>query len=261
MITVVTPNLNGGRFLEQAIESVASQDCPRQHVVVDGGSTDESIDILQKHRAKLHHWCMKIGMCQSKAIDFGFNVGTGDILCYLNSDDILLPGALMRVEEFFATHPNELWAVGWLRHIDEHGNAVRDSLGLHKLGSGHRVSFDELLFYGMNFGQPATFWRRGAYAVVDGFDHDLRYSFDYDFFLKLAHLRPSGVIPEFLACFREHEGSLTAQSLSVHGQDDSRIRARYGYACHSALKRAALRAWYPKKHGVSYRWRQLRELR
>src|ERR1044071_5583992 len=105
-ITVVTPSFNQAKYLETTLRSVHEQDYPCvEHIVMDGGSTDGSVEILRKYSAHLAYWCSEKDRGQADAIAKGFQRATGDILCWLNSDDVFLPGALRAVSEYFTRHP------------------------------------------------------------------------------------------------------------------------------------------------------------
>jgi glycosyltransferase involved in cell wall biosynthesis len=107
VISVVTPSFNQGLYLEQTIQSVLGQEYPRlQFVVQDGGSTDETAEILARYRDQFHHCEMRKDNGQSQAINLGFTHTSGEIMAYLNSDDLLLPGALFAVAKFFEEHPD-----------------------------------------------------------------------------------------------------------------------------------------------------------
>src|SRR4051812_44065291 len=105
-VTVVTPSFNQGRFLEATLRSVLNQQYPDlEYIVLDGGSTDGSVDILRRYAAQLAYWHTRKDAGQADAIATGFEMATGEVLCWVNSDDILLPGALHRVGAFFRDHP------------------------------------------------------------------------------------------------------------------------------------------------------------
>ena len=107
-ITVVTPSYNQGQFIEATIKSVIGQQYPNlEYIVCDGGSTDETVEILKKYADKITWWCSEKDKGQSDAINKGMHRATGDIVCWINSDDVLLPGTLLTVAKFFHDHPEK----------------------------------------------------------------------------------------------------------------------------------------------------------
>jgi glycosyltransferase involved in cell wall biosynthesis len=121
-ITVVTPSFNQAAYLQETIESVLNQDYPNlEYIVLDGGSTDGSIDILKKYEKYFAYWRTHPDDGQSAAIIEGFQKSTGDILCWLNSDDFLAPGALALVGEYFQEHPEAEFLVGEVCIVNDKG--------------------------------------------------------------------------------------------------------------------------------------------
>ncbi len=125
-ISVVTPSYNQGKYLEATVLSVLRQDYPNiEYRVLDGGSTDGSVDILKKYGSRLAYWCSQKDGGQAQAIANGFAQSTGDILCWLNSDDLFLPGALSAVAECFSAHPEIETVSGGAYVIDSQGRPIR----------------------------------------------------------------------------------------------------------------------------------------
>ena len=227
VFTIVTPSLNQSAFIEQTILSVQAQNYPRtQHIVVDGGSLDGTIEILERYEGSLAWWVSEKDGGQSDAIHKGFLRSTGDILCWLNADDVLLPGALTTVAQYFSQHPEKDVVNGGCYFIDSEGRPV--SVGRVGFTLGVRASFDRLRLYG-NEGlhQPATFWRRHAYFEVGGLDERLHYSMDLDLFTRLARRGRFGVLPRMLACARRHPGCKTIRERDACRCETAEIAARY----------------------------------
>src|SRR5262245_26965015 len=182
--TIVTPSLNQAAYIEQTILSVRAQDYPhKQHIVMDGGSEDGTLDILRRYEEGLACWVSERDRGQSEAIHKGFLHGTGDILCWLNADDVLLPGALSAVAQYFLQHPEKEVVNGGCYFIDVGGRPT--NVGRVGFTLGVPASYDRLRLFG-NEGlhQPATFWRRNAYFEVGGLDLGLHYSMDRDLFTR-----------------------------------------------------------------------------
>ena len=239
-ISIVTPCLNQASYLESAMRSVLAQEYPNlEYIVMDGGSRDGSVEIIQRHAPRLAHWESAPDAGQADAIYRGFQRSTGEILGWLNSDDILLPGCLHKAAQCFRAHPKVECVVGGSVMIDSQGRVIRTPRGLPWCYPGPRVTFHTLLFMGCwGFTQPASFWRRQAFFEVGGFDASLRFCFDYDMYLRLAKRHPFGRLKEFLAGFRVHEASKTSTISDVMRAENELLWRRHGRYERSAPYRA-----------------------
>src|ERR1700733_11361468 len=124
-ISVITPSYNQGQFIEETILSVLNQDYDNtEYIVIDGGSTDNTVEIIKKHENKLAYWVSEKDNGQSHAINKGFKLATGDIICWINSDDILIQGALKRVSQYFSDNPDKLIVNGYTMRIDSTSNIL-----------------------------------------------------------------------------------------------------------------------------------------
>ena len=130
-ISIITPSLNQGKFIERTIQSVLQQNVniPVEYIVVDGGSTDGTLDILQKYSEKIK-WISEPDRGQSDALNKGISMASGEIIGYLNSDDIYLPGTLQKVEDQFAMHPETNWVYGMAKMIDDNDEDIRNRVGV-----------------------------------------------------------------------------------------------------------------------------------
>jgi glycosyltransferase involved in cell wall biosynthesis len=203
-ISIVTPSFNQGSFLEHTIQSVLNQNYPNlEYIIVDGGSTDGSVDVIKKYDSKLAYRVSEKDKGQSDAINKGFRRATGEILAWLNSDDCYLPGTLERVADFFSSHPAVDLMYGDLLLIDVSGNI----LGIRRV-----VPYNyTLALYGLStVPQPSAFFRRRALDVVGLLDEELHYQMDTEFFLRFGK-RGLNVkhLPVPLAMFRLHAQSKT----------------------------------------------------
>lgn len=203
-ISIVTPSYEQGRFLERTLYSVISQNYPAlEYVVQDGGSKDESVEILSRYGPSLKSWASERDRGQADAINRGFAHTSGEIMAYLNSDDMLLPGALAYVASYFAAHPEVDVVYGNRLIVDEHDRQV----GVWVLPPHD----DEELAVIDFVPQETLFWRRAAWEAAGGeIDANLRFALDWDLLLRM---RDSGArivrLPRFLGAFRTHEDQKT----------------------------------------------------
>jgi len=221
--TIVTPSFNQGDFLEETIRSVLLQNYPNlEYVVLDGGSTDGSLDVIRRYQGFLSAWSGGPDGGQADAVARGFAGASGELLAWINSDDYYLPGAFASVARRFHSPDSPLWVVGGYQWVDARG----------KLVCKHYAStqdFASLLCAGQRFGQPACFWRAEAYRGAGGIDTSLRFCFDYDLFLKLARRVMPARLPRMLAAYRDHAQTKSATiGKSVGAQEAAAVRERHG---------------------------------
>ncbi|HEY1759321.1 MAG TPA: glycosyltransferase family 2 protein [Bryobacteraceae bacterium] len=222
-ISIVTPSFEQGRFLRQSIDSVLAQEHPRlEYFVQDGGSADESASILGEFDGRLSGWDTAPDRGQAHAINIAFRRTTGEIMGWLNSDDLLLPGALMYVARFFARNPDISVLYGNRILIDESGLEVgRWILPKHDSGILRWVDF---------IPQETLFWRRSLWNQVGGgIDESLHFAIDWDLLLRFqtAGARFAHV-PHFLGAFRVHPQQKTsAQMDSTGAREVAALRRKY----------------------------------
>ncbi len=205
-ISVITPSFNQGQFIEATIKSVLNQKYPKvEHIVVDGGSTDNTLNILRKYDKKIK-WISEKDKGQSDAINKGMKMAKGEILAFLNSDDVYLPGTLKSVANFFKKNPEANWVSGDYYIINAKGKKIRPYVRWYKrflrLFSSYR-----LLTFTNYVIQPSTFWRRRVMKEVGLFDVILPYEMDYDYWLRIGKKFPLFIIEKPLSAFRLHEYS------------------------------------------------------
>ena len=202
-ISVITPSLNQAGFIEQTISSVLAQGYPNlEYIVIDGGSTDGTVDIIRKYERHIAYWVSEKDGGQSNAINKGLKRATGDIVAYLNSDDYYLGDVFERVADAHRDRPNvDLWH-GRCRIVDEFGAKVGE-----RIGSIH--GYDEILdlwdvwWKRRNFVQPEVFWTRRIGEKVGVFREDLHLVMDYEYWLRIfASGGAAGFIDAELAAFR-----------------------------------------------------------
>ena len=222
-ITIVTPSFNQAAFLEETIRSVLLQNYPNlEYVVLDGGSTDGSIEMIRRYQGFLSAWSGGPDGGQAAAVARGFAGASGELLAWINSDDYYLPGAFASVARRFHAPDNPEWVVGGYQRITAQGGRICKHYALAQ-------DFTSLLCAGQRFGQPACFWREEAYHGSGGIDTSLRFCFDYDLFLKLARRSTPAPLPRMLAAYRDHAQSKSATIWeSVGVQEAATVRERHG---------------------------------
>ncbi len=202
-VTVVTPSYNQGGFIEETIRSVLLQGYPNlEYIVIDGGSTDQSVEIIRKYEKWLAHWVSEKDEGQTHAINKGFTHSAGEICAYLNSDDVYLPNALRDVAAFFHKNSDTGMAYGDCQIIDE-SSRINDSW------IAPEFNLLELVFR-CYIAQPAAFWRNSTAASVGNFNTEMHYAFDYQMWLRVAAARfKLSHVPLMLAQHRKTEGTKT----------------------------------------------------
>lgn len=200
-ISIVTPSFNQAQFISQTLESVLSQDYPQlEYLVIDGGSTDGTVEILRQQTDPRLRWKSEPDNGQSDAINRGMQAAQGDILAYLNSDDVLLQGTLSFVADYFETHPDIDLLCGCVYTIDERGYRIPPELRVKPL------TWWDILTMRMVLPQQGVFWRRRVMKQIGWFDESLHYRMDYDYWIRarLADLK-FGTTWRFLAEYRVHD--------------------------------------------------------
>jgi GT2 family glycosyltransferase len=246
--SIVTPCLNGAATIAQTLRSVRIQDVEGlEHIVIDGGSTDGTIEILRAAEGPVM-FVSEPDDGLSDAMNKGIAMARNDVVGWLNADDVYLPGALRRVQEAFAARPDAEWATGRCLIIDGDGNEIRKGITRYKDALLRRWSFP--LFLTQNFvSSPATFVKRSALHAVGGFEERFRYSMDYDVWLKLGRRSAPIVIDEPLACFRMAEGSLSMSGFERQFREHEQNAREHGaghpvaVAANAAMSRAIVAAY------------------
>jgi glycosyltransferase involved in cell wall biosynthesis len=212
IISVITPSFNSGKYLEQAIRSVLAQNYPDfEHIVVDGGSTDGTLEILKKYPHL--KWISEPDKGQSHAMNKGFAMSTGDIIVYLNADDYFEPEAFNTVIKYFDKEKGNYIVVGDCNVIDVSGRSsiIKDI----------KISFFEMLQwwrYSFPYNPSSYFYYREVQAKVGPFDETNQYSMDYDFLLRAALHYNFCKINTTLGNFRFIEGTKTHDYSSKNPQ-------------------------------------------
>jgi len=222
-ISVITVTLNSELFLQECLASVATQgDSLHEHIIVDGGSTDATLEIVKKHAAVDSRiiWVSEPDKGISDAMNKGVALATGDIITHLNSDDYYpQPEILSTVVNCFLCNPFVTWLTGGLTFVSENGSYIRDI-------RVRRYSFRRLV-RGNILLHPSTFIKRDLFNAVGGFNVSLSYCMDYDLFLRLGSVTSPLVVDKQLSCFRVHTGSRSVSHSEQAYAEEFRVRMDY----------------------------------
>lgn len=225
-ISVVTPCLNAAGTIEEALESVRAQGYPRlEHLVVDGGSTDGTLEILE--RAEGVRYVSEPDGGRVDAVNKGVAMTGGDVIAWLNADDRYHPGALRAVGEAFAANPGAMWATGYCDIIDADGNEIRSAVTAYKNALLRHWSYP--LYLTQNFvSDPATFVRREALDEAGPLDPRYRISHDYDIWLRIGRRHRPAVLRRTLSSFRMMEGTESMEGFERQFREHAEIARLHG---------------------------------
>lgn len=181
-ISIVTPSFNQGKYLEQTIISVLGQNYPNiEYIIIDGGSTDESVEIIKKYENQIAYWVSEPDEGQTHAINKGFKKATGELIGWMNSDDIYYPNAFEKIGKIYLETNGEADVIfGDKTNIDEDGNIIREYLypPFSDLGIKYTTN--------MNISNQSAFWKRELLESVGYLDEDIQFAMDYEYFLRMA---------------------------------------------------------------------------
>jgi glycosyltransferase involved in cell wall biosynthesis len=222
LVSIVTPSFNQAAFLEETIRSVLLQDYPNlEYIVVDGGSTDGSVDIIRRYESHLAFWVSEPDQGAADALRKGFGRARGEVLAWLNTDDVYRPGVIRKAAERFRDDPNCGVLYGDTYWIDPESRVLGERRQTRFLPRGY-------LYGGADLQQPSTLWRRSAYEAAGGIDASFRFAFDTDLFCRFVR---DGVrfehVREFFASFRIHPASKSSNEIDVCRDELARIRGAY----------------------------------
>jgi glycosyltransferase involved in cell wall biosynthesis len=222
MITVITPSFNQAEFLEETIQSVLNQRYPNlEYIVVDGGSTDGSVDLIRRYEDRLAWWVSEKDRGQTHAINKGLERATGEIVGVLNSDDVYLPGALQLVGAEFGRGPDVRWLSGPSLKFDAHG-APKDAF--------YFVPKDRVSWLAMNpIPHPSTFLRRQLFEEHGMFDESFYFGMDYEYWARLVFAgEKCRFVRRALSGYRLHGTSKSVAEQDRSIPDIARVREKYG---------------------------------
>ena len=216
LVSIVTPSFNQAQYLEQTLRSVLEQDHPSiEYIVIDGGSTDGSVDVIKKYEDKLMYWVSEKDSGQAEAINKGLARATGDIVAWVNSDDFYFPGAIASAVKAFETYPEASMVYGDTVAVDENGEAIY-------FPKYTQWDLQDLLTFNI-IGQPAVFMRRDVLLKAGFLDPSFHFLLDHQLWLRMASHAPMVYIPERWAAGRFHESAKNVAQAEKFGQEAFRI--------------------------------------
>jgi glycosyltransferase involved in cell wall biosynthesis len=236
-MSIITPSFNQGKFIQETINSVLSQNYPDlEYWVMDGGSSDETIDILRTSGPKVQ-WVSEKDNGQADAVNKGFSSATGDIIGWLNSDDTYLPGTLAYVGEYFSNHPGIDVVYGDGYYIDPDGAVIHPY---------RTLDFSwESLAHECYICQPTVFFRRRVLAQAGALDVNLRVALDYEFWMRLFRQYPPVRLPRFLAASRMYADNKTLSlRQTAYREIIQVVRKHFGFVPYSWVLGYASYWWH-----------------
>jgi glycosyltransferase involved in cell wall biosynthesis len=227
LISIVTPSFQQASFVERTMLSVLEQDYPRvEYHVCDGGSVDGSVELIRKHEARLASWTSEGDSGPAEAINRGFARSSGEIMAWLNSDDLLLPGAVRFIADYFARHPEVDVVYGHRLVVDERDWQVgRWVLPRHD---------GRMLLWADYVPQETLFWRRALWEKTgSALDQGFKFAFDWDILLRFQKAGARIVrLPWFIGCFRVHDSQKSIVEIGTVGMSEmTRLRERELGSC------------------------------
>ena len=222
-ISIVTPNYNGVRFLEKTILSVISQGYSNlEYIIIDGASTDGSVELIRKYEKKLKYWTSEPDNGTYYAINKGFDRSTGEIMAWINSDDVLWPNSLNHVSEYFLENPQISWIQGLPSIIDENGVLV------HQVNPAYSKYFFLTGLYKKPFftiQQESTFWRRALWQRAGGeLDTDFKLAADFDLWIRFFLHEELYCTNTQLAAFRIREGQISEDIAGYISESEQSVK-------------------------------------
>ena len=225
-ISIVTPCLNAAATIGEALASVRAQGYPGiEHVVVDGGSTDGTVELLRN--AEGVRFVSEPDRGRAHAVNKGVAMTGGEVIGWLNADDRYEPGTLQAIGEALAAEPGAMWATGYCRIIGADGEEIRAAVTAYKNLLLRRWSYP--LYLTQNFvSDPATFVRRAAFERAGPLDERYLISHDYDFWLRVARLGEPMVLRRTLASFRMTEGTASMEGFERQFREHAEVARIHG---------------------------------
>ena len=225
-LSVITPSFNSGEFVEDAIRSVLRQDAvTAEHIVIDGGSTDDTVATLQSYPHL--RWVSEPDEGQSDAINKGFRRAAGDLMGWLNADDYYLPGGLQAIASAAEEHPEADVIYGDCLFVDSAGRIVRSKVE-------HDFDAAILMYFGCYIPSTSTFFRRRVIESGLLLNCDYRVCMDFEYFARLAYVNCRfHYVPRFIAAFRWHGNNISLSHAGRRAEERRQVQLRFGAGPHS----------------------------
>lgn len=220
-ISIVIPSFNQGKYIERTIKSIVQQEYPNlELILMDGGSSDETMDIVDRYRGYFSYIRSEKDGGQSDAIASGFEQATGDYVTWLNSDDTYSAGSLNAVGRFLSTNPDVDFAYGNANYIDQDDRIITRKRSIRPVNGVIKYAF-------LTVPQMSAFWRRSLNDQVGSIDRSLRFCMDYDLFVRLVESTRARYIDLDIGNFRLHPESKTKNLEAIRLAEDDLVRMRY----------------------------------
>lgn len=227
--SIVIPSYNQGEFLERTLLSVITQEADTEIIVIDGGSTDNSVEIIKKYADKIAYWVSEKDRGQSHALNKGFAKATGDIFGWQNSDDIYMPGAFKKVMEVFEKFPDKKIVYGNWYELDENDNVI------DRTYSAPKPRIPHFSYEGFDSNLQSMFWKREVFEKFGAFDENLHQLMDSDFLFSLILNQGRDIFIKtdfFFGGFRRHENQKTKRErIDKRALDEQKVLdEKYGFS-------------------------------